>query len=608
MIITKEKEKVLANVIKELNVSTEELKKLPMNLLDKITEMSKCSTFEINYYIKYCAIILEEKRSVYMTNKEYAEFLLPNVLHDWEYYEKLYPQRDLEPTQCVTRFAPSPTGFVHMGSLYTSFMDLQIAKQTNGIVMLRIEDTDGKRTIENGVEGIINDFKNLNIKFDEGVGFGGSYGPYIQSERKDIYQAFARKLIEEDKAYPCFYSQEELDEIREYQSHKKQRIGIYKKYAKYRDLTKEEAIEKIKNGDNYIIRLKSTGNFENKIVLHDAVKGDIEMPESDSDEVIIKSDGLPTYAFAHVVDDHLMHTTHVIRGDEWVSSYPVHHQLFQTLGFTEPVYAHIAPINKREGDTLRKLSKRKDNEAAISYYHKLGIPVEVIRLYLATICNYDFEEWYTANPDKSIDDFTFEFSKMPIGGTLFDIEKLMSISKIYFSRLKNTTLFEMLDTYTKEYDEEFNKIINDNKEYTLNILNIERDIERPRKDIGSLSDVKNQFYYMFNELFNKNTDEYAEIKSCDKDIVINYINNVYNESDDQETWFNKVKEYAVNNGYCADKKEYKEAPDKYTGMVSDFCALLRIIICKKNQSPNIYYLIKYLGKEELINRINKYYN
>ena len=542
-----------------------------------------------------------------MTNEEYASFLLPNVEHNYKYYEEKYPKRNLDEKQMVTRFAPSPTGFVHMGSLYASFMDLQMARQTNGICILRIEDTDGKRTIDNGVEGIIEDFKNLNITFDEGMGFGGEYGPYLQSQRKDIYQAYAKKLIEEGKAYPCFYTQEEMDEIREYQSHKKQRIGIYKKYAKYRDLTHEEVIEKIKNGDKYIIRLKSPGNFDNKVILHDLVKGDIEMPENDIDEVIIKSDGLPTYHFAHAVDDHLMHTTHVIRGDEWVSSYPIHEQLFKVLGFDLPKYAHIAPITKKVGDVVRKLSKREDPDAAISYYNELGIPTEVIRLYLATICNYDFEEWYTNNNGKDINDFEFTFNKCPIGGTAFDIEKLMSISRTYFSRLKNTELFDMLDKYTKEYDIKFNKVINEDKEYSLNILNIERDIERPRKDIGALKEVKTYFWYMYPTLFDENTDEYFDIKACNKDIMLNYINNIYDENDDQEVWFNKVKEYASNNGYSSDKATYKENPEKYTGMVSDFCALLRVIICKKNQSPNIYYLIKYLGKEEIIKRINKYY-
>ena len=543
-----------------------------------------------------------------MTNEEYANFLLPNVEHDWKYYEEKYPKRNISESQFITRFAPSPTGFVHMGSLYASFADLQLAKQTNGICILRIEDTDGKRTVENGVQGIIDDFKNLGITFDEGMGFGGEYGPYLQSERKDIYQAYAKKLIEEGLAYPCFATPEYLDEIREYQAHKKLRIGIYKNYAKDRDLSQEEVLERIKNGEKYIIRLKSPGNFDNKVVLHDLIKGDIEMPENDIDEVIIKSDGLPTYHFAHAIDDHLMHTTHVIRGDEWVSSYPIHEQLFKVLGFELPKYAHIAPITKKEGNIVRKLSKRKDEDAAISYYVKKGIPTQVIRLYLATIENYDFEEWYTNNPDKTIDDFNFEFDKMPIGGTAFDIEKLMSISKIYFSRLKNTELFDMLDKYTEEYDADFNKVINENKEYTLNILNIERDIERPRKDIGALDEVKSYFWYMYPTLFDENNDVYFEIKSCDKNIVLDYINNIYDKNDDQEKWVNKLNEFASLNGYCSDKKEYKENHDKYIGMVSDFCALLRVIICKKNQSPNIYYLIKYLGKDELIKRINKYYN
>jgi glutamyl-tRNA synthetase len=542
-----------------------------------------------------------------MERKEFADLLLPDVEHDWTYYEAKYPARKLESGAMVTRFAPSPTGFVHMGSLYASFAALQLAKETKGICYLRIEDTDQKRTVDNGVQGIIDDFKNLNIKFDEGMGFGGNYGPYLQSARKDIYQAYAKKLIEEDLAYPCFTTPEELNEIREYQRQKKLRIGMYKKYAKDRNLSMDDAINRIKDGKKYIICLKSPGNFDNKVILHDAIKGDIEMPENNIDEVIIKSDGLPTYHFAHAIDDHLMHTTHVTRGDEWVSSYPIHHQLFEVLGFKEPIYAHIAPLTIKEGDIVRKISKRKDKEAAISYYHKMGIPVEAIRLYLATIENFDFEEWYTNNPTKSIDDFKFEFNKMPIGGTFFDIEKLMSISRIYFSRLKNTTLYDMLLKYTKDYDNEFYQIINEKKDYTLNILNIERDIERPRKDIASLEDVKKEFWYMYSELFDKNTDEYFPIKACKEEIIINYLNNIYNEQDTPEEWFNKVKDFASQNGYTADKKAYKANPDNYIGMVADFCALLRIIICKKNMSPNIYYLIKYLGKDEVIKRTKKYY-
>jgi glutamyl-tRNA synthetase len=540
-----------------------------------------------------------------MTNKEYADILLPNVLHDTKYYEEMYPERNLKEGAMVTRFAPSPTGFVHMGSLYASFSALQLAKETGGICYLRIEDTDGKRTVENGVQGIIDDFKSLNISFDEGEGFGGKYGPYIQSQRKDIYQAYAKKLIEEDLAYPCFQTPEEIEEIREYQRRKKLRIGLYKKYAKDRDLTREQVLNKINNGEKYIICLKSPGNFENKVILDDVIKGTIEMPENDIDEVLIKSDGLPTYHFAHVIDDHLMHTTHVTRGDEWVSSYPIHEQLFKVLGFKMPRYGHIAPITIKEGETVRKLSKRKDKEAAISYYMELGIPTEAIRLYLATIENYDFEEWYSNNPTKSIDDFNFEFKKMPIGGTLFDIEKLMSISKIYFSRLKNTSLFEMLDKYTCTYDIEFNKIINENKEYTLNILNIEREIERPRKDIGSLSDVKKEFWYMFDYYFNTLNHDYEWQKINDlKDInlILNEYMNSYNDSDTQEEWFNKIKAICDKLGYASNMKEYKNNPDNFKGNVADVSCVLRVALTKSSRTPDLYQIMHILGSNKISER------
>ena len=327
-----------------------------------------------------------------MTNKEYANLLLPNVKNDWEYYEKKYPERKLNESSMVTRFAPSPTGFVHMGSLLSALTNVWYAKQSNGIVYLRIEDTDQKREVENGVEGIFNDFKNLDVCFDEDLMQGGNYGPYIQSERKDIYQAYAKKLIEEDKAYPCFCSSEEIEKTRELQESKKARIGYYGKYAKCRFLTKEQVIDKINNGEKYIIRFKSPGSFYNKVVLNDLIRGNIEMPENDIDDVIIKSDGLPTYHFAHVIDDHLMRTTHVFRGDEWISSYTKHDQLFKMLDFELPRYAHISPINIKDGETIRKISKRKDPWAAISYYDKRGIPNDAIKLYLATLCNSNFEE------------------------------------------------------------------------------------------------------------------------------------------------------------------------------------------------------------------------
>jgi glutamyl-tRNA synthetase len=542
-----------------------------------------------------------------MTNKEYANMLLPNVNHDAEYYTKMYPERNLDNGAMVTRFAPSPTGFVHMGSLLSTMTNIWFAKQTHGICFLRIEDTDQKREVENGVEGIFNDFANLDVKFDEDLKQGGKYGPYIQSQRKDIYQAFAKKLIEEDLAYPCFCTHEEIDKTRELQELKKTRIGYYGKYAKCRYLSKEEVIQKVKNGESYIIRLKSPGSFNQKCVLNDCVRGKIEMPENDIDIVLIKADGLPTYHFAHAIDDHFMHTTHVMRGDEWIPSYPIHDQLFKVLGFELPNFVHLSPVNIKDGETVRKISKRKDPWAAISYYDKKGIPNDAIKLYLATLLNSNFEEWYNNNPGKTIDDFTFAFDKMSITGPLFDIEKLENISKTYFSRLSAKEIYDNLVIYTKKYDEEFYQLVINNENYLTSILNIERNTEKPRKDIAAYEDVKKYFCYMFDELFDMNNDEYEEFKNVDKLLVSNYVNDVYDEADDEETWFSKLKIYADQFGFTSNRKEYKANPENFKGTTADFCKAIRVIITKKNQSPNLYDVIKLLGKERLLKRINKYF-
>ena len=542
-----------------------------------------------------------------MTDKEYSDFLIPNVSHDYLYYEDKYPKRDLKEGAMVTRFAPSPTGFVHMGSLYTSFSDLRFAKQTGGVCYLRIEDTDGKRTVSNGIEGILDDFKSLDISFDEDPIKGGLYAPYVQSERQDIYKAFAKKLIEENKAYPCFCTEDDLNEIRTLQEVSKDRIGYYGNYAKCRNLTREQVIEKVKNGEKYIIRLKSNGSFLNKIVLNDLIKGKIEMPENDLDIVIIKGDGLPTYHFAHAVDDHLMRTTHVFRGDEWVASYPIHEQLFKMLDFELPKYAHIAPITIKEGNTVRKLSKRKDKEAAISYYAKLGIPSEVINLYLATINNSNFEEWYNSNSDKTIDDFTFTFNKMPIGGSLFDIDKLMNISKIYFSRQSGEAIVEKLLPYLRTYDEEFYEIVNNNKEKLISILNIEKYIKRPRKDIASFSDVRKYTWYMFDELYNDDAYKNVEVKDFyNINILQDYFDNFYDIRDDKDTWFNKIKLLAEKYNFAKEVKEYKNNPSLYKGHVGDVCELIRVGITSLNQTPDLYEILKYLDKNSIQKRITRF--
>ena len=547
-----------------------------------------------------------------MTNKELANIIFPHITKTIEDYEKIYPERNLKEGAVVSRFAPSPTGFVHMGSLLTTLIAKKVPQETNGVFYLRIEDTDQKRGLENGIGGIIDDLKSFDIKIDEGV-IGehqqiGDYGPYIQSERKEIYETFAKYLIENDLAYPCFCTEEDLDAMRHNQEENKERIGYYGKYAKCRNLSNDERAELIKNKTPYIIRLKSHGDFNKKVELNDLVRGKIEFPENDLDIVLIKSDGLPLYHFAHLVDDHLMRTTHVLRGEEWISSTPIHLELFKTFGFKAPKYAHLGLVMKVDEDgSRRKLSKRKDPEAAVSYYHQKGIPVTAVKLYLMTLANSNFESWLMANPDKSIDDFKFDFKKVSTSGSLFDLEKLLNISKNYISKLSAKEVFELLNEWTKEFDLEFNKVINDNKEYTTNILNIEREQKKPRKDFSCYSEIKEQVFYMYDEYFHKNKDEYEwqTIKDINeiKLIIANYFNNYYNSSDDKETWFNKMKELANSLGYASDMKEYKDNSDQYKGSIADIATVIRVSITTKANTPDLYEILKLLGIERINKRI-----
>ena len=549
-----------------------------------------------------------------MTNKELADLIYPNISSDIFVYETKYPERNLPEGAVVSRFAPSPTGFVHMGSLLSAFVESFVPKTTNGVFYLRIEDTDGKRTVENGINGIIKDLKDFEINIDEGVLSDtesiGNYGPYIQSQRKEIYETYAKKLIEEGLAYPCFCTEEDLNIMREKQEHKKTRIGYYGNWAKCRNLTNEERAEKIKNGEKFILRLKSPGNFERKVILNDLVRGKIEMPENDIDVVLIKGDGLPIYHFAHAIDDHLMRTTHVLRGEEWISSYPIHTQLFSILKFKEPKYGHLGLVMKMdENGNRRKLSKRKDPEAAVSFYHEKGIPIDAVKLYLLTIANSNFEAWLDSNKDKSIYDFKFDFKKMSESGSLFDVEKLFNISKNYISTLKATEVYEKLYDYTKEYDIEFNEIISKYKEYTTNILNIEREQKKPRKDYASYSDIKNHIWYMFDELF-ENINEYDFQKVNDKEEIKNilntYIEKYYDDSDDKDAWFEKIKLLSDELGYASNMKEYKENPDAFKGNVADISTVLRVALTTKSMTPDLYELMKLLGKERITNRYKKF--
>ena len=542
---------------------------------------------------------------------ELANLLFPNLEHDRNYYENKYPERNLPEGAMVTRFGPSPTGFVHMGSLFGSFIDSTFARQSNGVFYLRIEDTDAKRTVENGVQGIFDDLESFDIIPDESALVGGEYGPYIQSERAEIYQTYVKDLVEKGFAYPCFIKEEELEAIREEQEINKARTGIYGVYAVDRDLSLQEIKDKIAAGEEYVIRLKSPGNPKNTIEFIDCVKGKIKFPESDEDFVLLKKDGIPTYHFAHAIDDHLMHTTHVIRGDEWVPSIPKHVQLFNVLGFKLPKYCHHAAVTKKDEETgtIRKLSKRKDPEAAVSYYDNVGIPIPAVKLYLATILNSNFEEWYLNNSDKNIEDFTFTFEKMAIGGTAFDIEKLNNISKTYFSRKSGVEVYNETLAWAKTHDEDYAKVLEDNKDEMIAFLSIEKDGPRPRKDISKYSEVKEEFSYAIDEFFEK--ENYAKLdtdKEYDVDLVLDYVNNYLELDCTNEEWFNKVKEFALENGYAASPKDYKKDPESFKGHVGDICEAIRVMVTGRRQSPDLFSIMKILGKDRILKRVELYKN
>ena len=546
-----------------------------------------------------------------MDNKELANLIFPNV-KGADYYEAKYPERDLPEGAIVTRFAPSPTGFVHIGSLYQALVAHKVAKQTKGVYFLRVEDTDQKREVENGVTNITKSLDDFGIIADEGMINDteevGAYGPYKQSVRKDIYQSYAKKLIEEGKAYPDFCTPEELDQIRADQEAAKERTGYYGKWAKYRNMPVDMAAEKIKNGDRFIIRIKSPGNIERKIKIKDVIKGSIDMPENDVDEVIIKSDGLPTYHFAHAVDDHLMHTTHVIRSDEWLPSVPKHIQLFALLGNKAPKYAHIAPIMKMDNGARRKISKRKDPEAAVSYYREIGIPKQTVKEYLLNIANSNFEMWRKQNPYKSIDEFDLELNKMSVSGALFDMVKLEDVSKGVISHYTAEEVYEEALDWAKEFDPELEKMLSEDKEYTLKVLGIERGGVKPRKDIAKWSELKDIIIYMYDEGFEKMDKSKFEYQTITdpveiEKIVKTYFEKYYNESDDKETWFNKMKDLSEELGYAREVKEYKVNPDAYKGHVGDISTVLRVTLTGKSKTPDLYEIMQVIGKERLLKRV-----
>ncbi|MBQ8532144.1 MAG: glutamate--tRNA ligase [Clostridia bacterium] len=542
------------------------------------------------------------------SNELMAELLLPNITKTTDYYENLYPARNLPEGARVTRIAPSPTGYLHLGTLFAALVNRITATSTNGIFYTRIEDTDKKREIEGGIEDIIDGLNRFGITIDEGFVSGteqkGEYGPYQQSQRAEIYQTYVKELIRQGLAYPCFCTAEELEAVRTEQEAQKVRTGYHGKWAKHRDISYEEAKALIDEGKPFVVRLKSNGNEENKIIFEDTIKGKIEMPENDEDFVLLKSDGIPTYHFAHAVDDHLMHTTHVLRGDEWISSVPKHIQLFKILGFKPPKYGHISPIMKLDNGAKRKISKRKDPEAAVHFFAEQGYDSECVIDYLMTVAASDFEDWRRANPDTSYKAFKFNLKKMSVSGALFDEVKLTDVSKNRVSKLSSGEVYDKITAWAKEFDGEFYEILTKNPEYTKSVFAIDRDVPKPRKDIAKWSEAKEYFSYMFGELYTPNFTLPENINTEDAKDFLNAYKDVYDDKDDRQQWFDRIKAIAPTIGFASETKQYKAEPESYKGHAGDLSTVLRIGVTGRRNTPDLCSIMQVLGRDECIKRID----
>ena len=548
-----------------------------------------------------------------VSDKELAELIFPEVKESIEDLEKRYPLRNLPVGAEVTRFAPSPTGFLHTGSLFTSMVCHKVAGDSNGIFYVRLEDTDTKREIQGSGLQLLEQLRLFGIIPNEGY-LGdhqiGNYGPYIQSERADIYKVVIKHLLEQGKAYPCFCSQEELEEIRAKQEKEKLNPGYYGEFAKCRFLSNDERKIRILNGDPYVIRFKSSGNHLNKVQVTDLVHGDFEIAENDMDIVIFKSDGLPTYHFAHVCDDHFMRTTTVIRGEEWIASLPIHVELFKALGWKAPKYAHLPVIMKiGENGNKRKLSKRLDNEAAVSYFLQDGYPTEALIMYLMTIANSNFEEWIFEHKFEHMEEFKFSFDKMSLEGALFDMGKLNFFSREILGKKTKEEMLEMTLKYSKEYDERLYKLVSSDPEYFKKIINIEREKENPRKDyekLGSIYDIISFFYKdLYEEYVKENGLVYNEKFSLEQVKEVLSALKALDISKDEQEWFSQMKSIGESLGFSGDRKAYKANPKAYKGMTGDVAEILRITLTTKKNSPNLYYVMQILGLEECHRRINQ---
>ncbi len=534
-----------------------------------------------------------------------ADLLFPNVTETCDEVEARFPRRVLPEGAVVTRMAPSPTGFVHLGNLVQGMISERMAHQSGGVLFLRVEDTDAKREVPGAVEILINSLKHYNINFDEGAtidGDSGLYGPYRQRQRAAIYHVFAKKLVSEGKAYPCFCTEDELTAIREQQEAAKENFGYYGKYAAWRDRPMEDIQAQLDAGNPWVLRFRSEGSIENRFKFDDLVKGKLTITENDIDHVLLKSDGIPTYHFAHAVDDELMRTTHVVRGDEWLPSLPFHIQLFKALGFKLPKYVHIGPLMKMDGNSKRKLSKRKDPELALTYYKAEGFPVQAMREYLMTVLNSNFEDWRRANPDADIETFKFSPKKLNPAGSLFDYAKLVDVSKNVISRMNADTVYTLLTEWANEFDADFGAKLASDPAFAASILAIGRGGKKPRKDLATWKDAKDYMGFFY--------DEYLEApvfdEKFDKAVVADVLNRFlekFDIHDDAAVWFDKVKQITSDIGFTTDMKAYKADPSAFRGTVADVSTFIRQAVTGKTNSPDLYTVMQILGYDRTVSRI-----
>lgn len=534
-----------------------------------------------------------------------ADLLFPNVTDTPESLEERFPLRNAPEGAVITRMAPSPTGFVHLGNLVQGLTSERMAHQSGGVLFLRVEDTDAKREVPGAVEVLIDTLKHYGINFDEGAthtGDAGNYGPYRQRQRAAIYHVYAKKLVSEGQAYPCFCTEEELAAMREKQEAAKETTGYYGAYAMWRDRSMEDIQAQLAAGNPWVLRFRSTGSIENQFKFDDLVKGKLTITENNVDHVLLKSDGIPTYHFAHAVDDHLMRTTHVVRGDEWLPTLPFHIQLFKALGFKLPKYVHIGPLMKMDGNSKRKLSKRKDPELALTFYKAEGFPVEAVYEYIMTLLNSNYEDWRRANPTAPATDFKFSPKKLNPAGNLFDYAKLTDVSKNEIAKMDAAKVYDLLTAWAKEYDPDFGEKLAADADYATKILAIGRGGKKPRKDLATWKDAKDYMGFFYDEYLEK--PAFAEKFSAETvRTALEKFLAVYDYSDDSGVWFDKVKAITEDMGFTTDMKAYKADPDAFPGTVSDISTFIRQAVTGKTNSPDLYTVMQILGYERTVQRI-----